>query len=207
MSKCSSPSARIASLTYRRLKKGATVEIWVECDPYTVQVNGVPKEERRKFLCSLHRSLVQHFSAKLKRDLADNSRYCVLIPFAEEPAKLVVGWMMVGGGNELGMPDVPYPKKDLKRLTYLKTGAAQLEMHSLVAVIEKDIAALVPPTIPAVPKPTVSLPKPTASLPIPTPGSSKPTSSLPKPAPSLSKPTATETKPENRVCYYCNKPG
>ena len=40
------------------------------------------------------------------------------MPFPKGPVRLIVAWMMVGGGSELGNAGYPFPKE--KRLDVLK---------------------------------------------------------------------------------------
>lgn len=139
------PTMRYKSLTYPRLKKGAMVEVWVECKPFTIQFGGVEKVESRVILCSVHRPLIDHFSPKWKRELAENDKANrVHAPFPKEPVKLIVGWMMAGGGKDLGTAADPYPKFDLRKLEILKSVATHLEIDSLVELITKDIVAATP---------------------------------------------------------------
>ena len=109
------------------------------------------KTEKQRILCSIHTALLRHFSARCKRELAPNDTNRVSVPFIKEPTKLVVGWMMAGGGNKLGTQDVAYPKNDLARLKILKNLAMHLEIGSLAELLEKDIAAVTPvlPPVPA----------------------------------------------------------
>ena len=129
------------------------VEVWVECNPFTIQFGGVEKVENRVMLCSVHRPLINHFSPKWKRELAeDDKANRVHAPFAKEPVKLVVGWMMVGGGKMLATAADPYPKFDLRKLEILKSVATHLEIDSLVELIAKDIVAATPVLPEAKPK-------------------------------------------------------
>ena len=135
------------SLTYCRLKKGASVELWVEREPYMFQ----GKEEKQELLFSVHTALIRHFSNRWKRELAATDTKRVSVPFFKEPTKLVLGWMVAGGGSKLGTLDVPYPKGDLPYLKILKDLATHLEIDSLAELIEKDLAAVIPvlPPVPA----------------------------------------------------------
>lgn len=121
--------------------------MWVEREPFVFQ----GKEEKQELLFSVHTALIRHFSNRCKRELAANDTKRVSVPFFKEPTKLVLGWMMAGGGNKLGTPDVPYRKSDLSQLKILKDLATHLEIGSLAELIEKDIAAVIPvlPPIPA----------------------------------------------------------
>lgn len=140
------------------------VELWIECEPFTIQIGDVSKVEKQVILCSIHTALIKHFSRRWNRELAGNTNKRVSIPFAREPARLVVDWMMSGGGNRLGKPEYFYPKNDLRKLEILKKLATYLEIDSLVGLLAKDIVAAkrVPPPLPAakmVPKTDAAIPK------------------------------------------------
>lgn len=109
------------------------------------------KEEKQEFLFSVHTALLRHFSNRCKRELAANDTKRVSVPFKKEPTKLVLGWMMAGGGSKLGTSDVPYSKSNLPKLKILKDLVTHLEIDSLAELIEKDIAAVIPvlPPVPA----------------------------------------------------------
>lgn len=129
------------------------VEVWVECNPFTIQFGGVEKVESQVMLCSVHRPLINHFSPKWKRELAENDKTNrVHAPFSKEPVKLVVGWMMAGGGKELGTAAGPYPRSDLRKLEILKNVATHLEIGSLIELFAKDIVAATPVLPEAKPK-------------------------------------------------------
>ncbi|KAF6237075.1 hypothetical protein HO173_004542 [Letharia columbiana] len=160
------------------LKKGGKVEIWVQCTPFKVEVNGATKVESEYVLFHLHRTLVKHFSPKWKRELAEDAQANrIHVPFPKEPVKLIVGWIVGGGGNDLNTPDAFYPKHDLRKLEILKSVASYLEIKSLVELFMKDILAWIPAL------PPVSI----GSL-------------VPKPV--INKPIALE-----KLCWYCDKPG
>lgn len=121
---------------------------------------------------------MKHFSPKWKRELAEDAQANRLhVPFPKEPVKLIVGWMVGGGGNDLNTPDAFYPKHDLRKLEILKDVASHLEIKSLVEHFAKDILAWIPAL------PPVSI----GSL-------------VPKPI--IEKPIAVE-----KLCWYCDKPG
>ena len=104
-------------------------------------------------LCSVHRPLINHFSPKWKQELAENDKANrVHAPFPKEPVKLIVGWMMAGGGKDLGTAADPYPRFDLRKLEILKNVATHLEIDSLVELIAKDIVAATPVLPEAKPK-------------------------------------------------------
>lgn len=155
--------------------------MWVEREPFMFQ----GKEEKQELLFSVHTALIRHFSNRCKRELSANDTKRVTIPFFKEPTKLVLNWMMAGGGNKLGTPDVPYPKRNVSNLKILKDLATHLEIDSLPELIEKDIAAVIP------------------ALP-PVPAASSASASAPAPAPA----PATKTDPyADKVCFFCGKRG
>ena len=117
-------------------------------------------------LCSFPTALIRHFSKKCKREVAVNDTKRVPVPFVHEPTRLVVGWMMAGGGNELGTPELPYPKYEPQKLEILKSLATYLEIDSLVELITKDIPAATP-TVPALPAPSLAANSPAKSVPVP----------------------------------------
>ena len=112
------------------------------------------------------------------------------VPFPKEPVRLIVGWMMAGGGGQgsLGTATEPYPKR-IGNLKMLLDLVIYLEIGQLKERIAKDIAAamspkLPPPVLPAAAK---AMPKTTG--------------------------TASKTKKEKRtkkverLCYFCKKDG
>lgn len=135
------------------------------------------KEEKQEPLFSIHTALIRHFSNRCKRELAANDSKRVSVPFFKEPTKLVLGWMMAGGGNKLGTPDVPYPKNDTSQLKILKDLATHLEIDSLAELIEKDLAAVIP-VLPPVPA-----------------------------AGSVPAPAAKKDPHAGKVCFFCGKRG
>lgn len=138
------PTKVSPSLTCLSLKKGAKVELWVQCKPFTVEDGDVQKVETQAILCSIHQTLIQHFSGKWKRELTGNTAKRVHVPFSKEPVRLVVAWMTGGGGEKLGTPEFPYPKFDLSKLGILQNVATFLEIDPLVELITKDIVAATP---------------------------------------------------------------
>ena len=94
---------------------------------------------------------MKHFSGKWKRELSSNTVKRIAVPFAKEPFRLVVGWIVGGGGNKLGTPEVHYPRANLQKLEILKDLATYLNIDSLVELIAKDMIAVTPVT-PQVPK-------------------------------------------------------
>ena len=110
---------------------------------------GVEKVENQRFLCSIHTAVIRHFSQKCRRELGANDSKRIQIPFPRECIQIVVSWMTAGGGNILSTLGVSYPKGDGKKLGILKNCATYLEIGSLAALIDKDIAAV----LPALPKP------------------------------------------------------
>lgn len=119
------------------------VELWVECDPFTCQEGDIEKVEKQNIFCSIHRTLIQHFSGKLKRELAGNPAKRVHIPFFREPVKFVVDWMKDGGTDQLGTAASPYPK-GIEDLKIVKDLVVYLEVDQLIERIAKDIEAITP---------------------------------------------------------------
>ena len=115
-----------------------------------VGLKGLAITESYKILCSIHTALLRHFSNRCKRELTATDTKPVLVPFIREPTKLVVSWMMAGGGNTLGTTGVAYPRNELRKLEKLKNLAAYWEIDSLIDLIDMDIAAAMP-ILPAVP--------------------------------------------------------
>ena len=148
------------------------VELWVECDPFTLQDGDIEKVEKQEIFCSIHTALIQHFSKKVKRDLAGKPAKRVHIPFFRKPVTIVVDWMKNGGIGQLGSAANPYPK-GIENLRILRDLVVYLEVDQLVERIAKDIEAITP-ILPAPKKVVVPRQKPIR---------------------------------EERICYYCNKPG
>ena len=114
------------------------------CEPFTVEIGDVQQVETQAIFCSVHKTLVQHFSGKWRRELTGNTAKRVDIPFFKEPVRLMVAWMTGGGGNKLGTTNLPYPKLDLSKLVILRNVARYLEIDSLPELITKDIDAATP---------------------------------------------------------------
>ena len=133
--------------------------------------------ETREILGWIHTALIRHFSNRCKREIGANEAKRLQVPFIKEPTKIVVSWMMAGGGNALRGAEVAYPKGEVRKLEMLKDLAAYWEIDSLVDLIEKDIAAAIP-ILPAVPT-----------------------------ARSAAKAAAKKAIPEEKLCWFCNKPG
>lgn len=119
------------------------VEIWVECEPFTLQDGDIERVEKRQICCTIHTALIQHFSSKVKRDMAGRLTKRVQIPFWRTPVTLVVDWVKNGGTGQLGTAANPYPKA-IEHLKVLKDLVVYLEIHQLVERIAKDIVALTP---------------------------------------------------------------
>lgn len=133
--------------------------------------------ETTEILGWIHTALIRHFSSRCKREVRANEAKRLHVPFYKEPTKTVVSWMMAGGGNALRAAEVAYPKNELRKLEMLKIVAAYFEIDSLVDLIERDIAAAIP-ILPAVPT-----------------------------ARSAAKAVAKKAVPEEKLCWFCNKPG
>lgn len=119
------------------------VELWVECDPFTLQDGDIERVEKQEIFCSIHTALIQHFSKKVKRDLAGKPAKRVHIPFFRKPVTLVVDWMKNGGIGPLGTAANPYPKR-IEDLTILRDLVIYLEVDHLIERIAKDIEAITP---------------------------------------------------------------
>ena len=151
--------------------------MWIKRTPYKLEGSGDQKVEDKEILCSVPTALIRHFCGRCKRELAVNDTKRVLVPFVKKPTQLVVAWMMAGGGNNLGTPDVAYPKTEPQNLEILKNLAEYLEIDSLVQHVKKDMAT-VPLVLPPAPA-AGSVPNPPVRAPI----------------------------VERRVCHFCNKQG
>lgn len=119
------------------------VELWVECDPYTLRDGGDVRVVKQEIFCSIHMAVIQHFSKKVKRDLAGKPAKRVYLPFFRTPVTLVVDWMKTGGTRPLGTSANPYPRT-IEYLKILRDLVVYLEIDQLIERIAKDIDAITP---------------------------------------------------------------
>lgn len=140
------------------------VEIWVQCPPFKIEVNGESEYESEYMLFKAHKKLMRHFSPQWKKELAEYFNATrIHVPFSKQPVKMIVGWMMAGGGNALGTATDPYPNKQIGNLQTLKRLAVYLKIDPLIQRLTTDIEAITP-ILPARPAPKVA-PKPVTPIP------------------------------------------
>ena len=81
---------------------------------------------------------MKHFSPKWKRELVgDENANHIDVPFQKEPVKLIVSWMILGVGDELGTGTDLYPKTNSNNLEILKRLTIYLELDQLTERVTK----------------------------------------------------------------------
>lgn len=108
-----------------------------------MRLGEVQKVETQVILCSVHKALLQRFSEKWKRELAGSSAKRVHVPFLKEPVRLVVGWMIGGGGDIFSTPGLSN-QEHINNLKMLQQLVIYLEIDSLVERIASVIKAVTP---------------------------------------------------------------
>lgn len=121
------------------------------CPPFKIEVGGTTKYESEHLLYKTPKRLIRHFSPRWERELMEKkTSNRIHVPFPKQPVKLVVGWMMAGGGNNIGTVAIPYPHRHRENLQVLHRCVVYLEIDQLIERVKNDMERM-KPAIPRMP--------------------------------------------------------